>query len=141
MDRGEDTRTIRLFSPHPLMGDPSEAVSDLGERVCQRHGGAKALAGDALPVGYGQIRKWAGDGDIPSFGQVLRLIRLAGPEDPLRPRLIAHLEHLFDPVPPDPDAIAARIEARLGRKRVSGRRAAQTAREVLQFSLWPEQEK
>jgi len=88
-------------------------VADLVERVCYRHGGAKALAGEAIPEGYSQIRRWAGDGSIPSLAQVLRLIELAGEDDPFRAALLHHLEHLFDAPAPDPSMVAAEVEQRL----------------------------
>jgi len=109
--RREDRRDLRECSRLPQ--DPAGAVADLVERVCQRRGGAKQLAGDAIPEGYSQIRRWAGDGDIPNLRQILRLIELAGQDDPFRAALVHHLEHLFDARPVDPQMVAAEVELRL----------------------------
>ena len=125
----EDRREFRELSRLPL--DPAGAVADLVERVCHAAGGAKALAGGAIHEGYAQVRRWAGDGDIPSLRQILRLVELAGPDDPFRPALVAHLTHMFDPTPPDPERVAEAVAERLHGKRVSAETAAQTVRDVL----------
>lgn len=129
---GEQRREVLRSSRVPPLGDPARAVEDLVERVCHRNGGAKALAGGLIDRSYPQIRKWAGNGDMPGLAQVVRLVELAGPEDPFRPALIAHLEHLFDPAV-DPEAVAAEVAARLQDHlgEAPARQAAQIVREVL----------
>jgi len=105
---GEHRRETRSLSPDPL-ARPSEAVSELVERVCKAHGGAKALAGE-IPVGYAQIRRWVGDGGLPGLDDLLLLMRLAGPHDPFRGALIDHLLGMFTPTPAD---LAAAVERRV----------------------------
>jgi len=105
---GEGRREIRSSSPDPI-GDPVDAVQDLVERVCKKHGGAKALAG-VVPVGYPQIRKWMGDGGLPGIDNLLLLVKLAGKDDPFRQRLIDHLEWMFDPTI---GQIATQVEERV----------------------------
>lgn len=110
----EDRRESLGSSPVTgSLGVPAREVEDLVERVCHRHGGAKSLAGGKLDKAYTTIRKWAGNGDLPGLRDLLQLIRLAGPQDPFRVALIAHLEHLFDPGPVDPAWIGRTVRKRL----------------------------
>jgi len=132
--RGEDRRASRASSRVP-MPNPDESVADLVERVCRAWGGAKALAGGPLDVGYPQIRRWACDGSVPNLRQILRLCELAGPDDPFRRELIDALTNLFQP---QPEEVARAVERRLSsRSAVTPREAAETVRQVL---LFPEEE-
>ncbi len=128
---GGVTREIRESSRHPL-GDPHEAVSDLIERVSRAHGGAKSLAGGQISVSYPQIRKMAGDGSIPSLGQVLRFVELAGPDDPFRHALINHLRRLFDPPEINAREISQRVAERLEGQFVCGQTVGAVVREVIE---------
>ncbi len=126
----EHAREPLVTSRHPL-GDPSEAVAQLAERVALGLGGSKTAASEA-EVSYPQFRKWVGDGDLPSLRQVLRLCELAGPHDPFRRALMRELRVMFEPAPPDPDKVAAEVERRLA-GRPYAREAAEAARQALLF--------
>jgi hypothetical protein len=104
---GEDRRENRSLSL-----DPCIAVAELVERVCRARGGAKALAGTDVPVGYAQIRRWVADGGLLGLDDLLLMIRLAGPDDPFRLTLVEHLQEMFDPTPAQ---IAVDVCERVGR--------------------------
>ena len=95
------------------------------------HGGAKALAGGAIPLSYPQIRRMANDGGIPNLGQILAFLRLAGPSDPFRLELIDCLSRLFEP---DAEELANALEEQIGGRRVTGSEAAAAVRDVCQRS-------
>jgi ribosomal protein S14 len=90
----EHTRNLSESSRLPY--DADLEVAELVERVCHIGGGAKAVASD-LDLSYSQVRRMAGDGSIPSLRRVIDLVRLAGPDDPFRDRLVEFLNDLFTP--------------------------------------------